>query len=43
MESAESNPIEVELSERRSFTSEIFKIELGGIPKFFNVNQVDII
>ena len=32
--------VEGELAERRGFTSEIFKIELNGIPKFFGANQV---
>ena len=31
--------IDTELAERKGFTSEIFKIELNGIPKFFGANQ----
>ena len=40
MPSVEPSSIEDELAERRGFTSEIFKMELNGIPKFFGVNQV---
>ena len=40
MANVEPSSIEDGLAERRGFTSEIYKMELNGIPKFFGVNQV---
>ena len=40
MDNVELSSIKEELAERKGFTSEIFKMELNGIPKFFGVNQV---